>query len=72
MGVNANYATDRQSYRYENGEEWEFFVRVNFDAIVKDMSRRARLSKRGKATAISGAVQVTAQKIRGADKTVAS
>lgn len=62
--VTANFATDRQTRRYSNGEEWMFYAKVNLDDVITELARRAKKSKRGVATALSGAVRVSAKKVR--------
>lgn len=63
MNPKANYATDQQTYRYNDGSTWEFRTRVNFDEIVRALGARAKKSKRGRATGLRGAVTVLCSKV---------
>ena len=64
----ASVHTDKQTYRYKDGSEVTFHIRVDFDQIVHAIGRRARRSKAHYATALDGAVQVTAIEVAAATK----
>lgn len=63
MKPNANYATDKQTYAYQDGSSWEFRTHVNFDEVIRALSARARKSKTGRATALRGAIVVLCNKV---------